>query len=310
MHVAVVGVGALGRAFGVRLATSGNVDVDFVTRDGRQESSAIAIERVGGERLTLDSPAYATEIPAHADVVLVCVRADQLNLALLSTLQRGPSVPVVMMTPMLPLTCARVDAALPGRLFPATTSVGAYVNASGVTRHWVSRSTATLVEEPRSADPALSGLLRALQAAGIGARFELAVHETGAATAIAALPLFLGLDAAGSIDALLGEKPLFRMTSEALKEAHALAERCGRIAPGIRALERFLGPVAIRMGLALGRRRSPEIIAFVEERFGRGGHAQNVALGAEMLALAEEKRSPCEAVRALLGRVSAVSPGP
>jgi len=291
VHVAVVGVGALGRAFGVRLATCGKVDVDFIGRSAprERESVGVTVERVGGERLTLDGPSYRAEIPAHADVILTCVRAEQLDEALLSILQRGPAVPVVMMTPMLPRTYARIAAALPGRLAPAATSVAGYVNASGVTRYWVSRSTATLIEEPRAADPALSGLVSALGAAGIGARFELAVHETGAASAIALLPLFMGIDAAGSIDALLGE-------------------RCGKIAPNVRSLERFLGPIAIRMGLALGRRRSPEIIAFVEERFGRGGHAQNLALGAEMLAIAEEKRMPCESIRGLLGRVSSVAP--
>jgi ketopantoate reductase len=304
VHVAVLGAGALGRVLGVRLAALAKVDVDFVVRESRLGSGAIAIERASGEALTLAVPSYASHVPAHADAVIVCVRADQVDAGLVAALQQGPAVPVVVMTPMLPRTYARASAALPGRVVAGMSSVTGYTNAAGVTRHWISRSAKTLIDEPRPADPVLGALVAALGISGIDAGFELGVHEQSAATVIALLPLFVAIDAAGSIDALVGDGPLLDAMFRAIREARALAEQCGRIAPWASALDRFLGPVTVRVGLALGRRRSPELISFVEEHFGSHARAQNVALAAETLALADEKGAPCESFRALAVRLA------
>jgi 2-dehydropantoate 2-reductase len=326
VHVAVLGAGALGRIFGTRLATRGGVHVEFVVRDREPHAGArpidsqgenvgvlparrpIAIERVGGERvagerLTLDAPAFVLDVPAHADVVLVCVRADQLDAKLLATLERGPGVPVVFLTPMLPHTRARMETALPGRVVTAMTSVTGYTNADGVTRHWISRSTKTLLDEARPPEPVVLALLSALAAAGIEGRVELGAHETSAATVIAVLPLMLAIDAAGSIDSLLETGPLLSLLFRAIKEARALAARWGRLPGWALALDRFLGPVTLRVGLALGRRRSAEIISFVEAKFGRAARGQNVVLAAEVLALAHEKGTPSASVRALAERL-------
>ena len=303
MHVAVLGAGALGRILGVRLALRAQAEVDFVVRASQLGGGAIAIERVAGESLTLDVPSRVTEIPPHADVVIACVRANQLDDDLIALLRRGPSVPVAIVTPMLPRTYARMEAALPGRVVAAVPGITGYTDAAGVTRHWISRTARTLFEEPRRPEPILSALLEALGGAGIDARFELGAHESSAATVIAVLPVFLAIDAAGSIDALLEDAPLSRTMFRAVKEARALADRCGEIASWARALDRFLGPLTLRVGLALGRRRSPEIVSFVEERFGRRARAQNVALAAEVLELAGEKGVASEALRDLAGRL-------
>jgi hypothetical protein len=244
-----------------------------------------------------------TAIPAHADVVLVCVRGDQLDETLVAMLRAGPSVPVVAITPMLPRTYARMQAQLGTRLFAAMSSVVGYTDASGVTRYWVSGTAKTLIDEPRTKEPALVGLVEALVRAGIDARFEPAVHETNAATTILFLPLTFGLDIAGSIDGLMSDAPLLAMTFRAGEEARALADRCGKVAFWAGLLTRFLGPRTIRIGLALGRSRSPEAIAFVEEHFGRKAHAQNVAMAAEACSLAEEKATPHGALDELLARL-------
>ena len=72
MHVAVVGAGALGAVYGVRLAKSG-VTTSFVVREARaQKAGALALEQIDHEHRkdTLDSPSYVTSVPADADVVL------------------------------------------------------------------------------------------------------------------------------------------------------------------------------------------------------------------------------------------------
>jgi ketopantoate reductase len=317
VHVAVLGAGALGRIFGVRLATRGKVDVDFVVRESRLSEAAgtagpIAIERVqGGERLSLATPSFVAEVPAHADVVLGCVGAHQLGGDFISLLQRGPHVPVVIVTPMLPRTHARVEAALPGRVVPAFTNVTGYVNESGVTRHWISRSMKMLFDEAHGARtarepqrPVMDDLLAGLAAAGIEGRIELGVQEASASGVIAILPLLIAIDAGGSIDALMGQGPLLATMFRAIKEARTLAERCGQVPGWARTLDRFLGPLTLKVGLALGRRRSPEIVSFVEASFGRRARAQNAFLAEELLALADEKGVPCPSVRALAGRLT------
>ncbi len=303
MHIAILGAGALGRALGARLATLGKVDVDFVVREARlrvARDGAIALERVGGDALTLAKPSYVASLPAHADAIVVCVRANQLDDALIGALQQGPSAPVVVVTPMLPKTRARVAAALPGRLFAAMSNVTAYTNAAGVTRHWVSRSTRFLIDEPRPADAALTGLATALGSAGIDAGFALGAHEMSAAVVLAMLPIFIATDIAGSVDALVGDRKLLKLAAGALTEARALAERCGAVPPWVRLLDRFSGSLTAKVGLALAQSRSPEIVSFVSDHFGRKSHAQNVALGAELLALAAEKGAPSGSIRALV----------
>ncbi len=304
MHVAVVGVGSLGRVFGVRLANAG-VAVDFVVRDAAlaAKGGAIRIEQVHVDPMTLERPSWVTSIPAHADVVLVCVRGDQLDDALIDLLRAGPSVPVVTVTPMLPRTFARVQAALGTRLAAAMSSVVGYTNASGATRYWISKVAKTLIDEPPAREPALTAFAEALGRSGIEAAFEPGVHETNAATTILFLPLTFGLDAAGSIEALLDDAALSATTFRASDEARALAERCGKVAFWVSLVTRFLGPRTIRMGVAMLRNRSPEAVAFIEEHFGRKGRAQNIAMAAEACAIAEEKGTAHRALDELLVRL-------
>ena len=98
-----------------------------------------------------------------------------------------------------------------------------------------------------------------------------------------------------------------------MKEARRSPSGAGRSRSGSGRSTRFAGPVTTRhgVGLALGRRRSPEIISFVEEHFGRRAHPQNLVMGAEIVAFADEKEAPHESLRAprradlLVGRVVA-----
>jgi ketopantoate reductase len=303
VHVAVVGAGALGRIYGVRLASVAKVDVAFVVRGGTSRG-AMAIERVGAEALRLESPSYVAAVPPHADAVLLCVRAEQIDDALLGGLVEGPKVPVVVMTPLLPKKRAHLAAALGGRAFSAMTNAWGYANAAGVIRYWIAKTAKLLVDEPRPADPALDALLGAFCVAGFDSAFQLGVHELSAATSVAIVPLFLAIDAAGSIDALAGDKKLLKLAFDAISEGRALAERYGALPGWVRMLDRFGGPVAAKVGLALGRKRSPEMVSFVDEHFGRKIHAQNVAMGRELLELAAEKKMNAAALRLLVDRVS------
>jgi len=306
MHVAIVGAGALGRVYGVRLAVSG-VTVTFVVRPARQaEQTPFKLVRIDGDRRedTLASPTRSATLPPSADCVVVCVRADQLDAPLHAELAGLPNVPVVMLTPMLPAEYAALERALGGkRLFAAMPGVVAYVNELDVTRYWVPRIAPTLVDEPRPPDPAVTALVDALVASGLPARLELGVHETNPATTVAFIPLFMGIDAAGGIDALLGDDALLGMTLDAGKDGLALSRRLGKAAPWAGLLTRFAGRRTLRIGLAIARRRSKEAVAYVEEHFGHKLHTQNVAMAGAMVRLATEKGTPNVALRALLERL-------
>ena len=154
MHAAVIGAGALGRVYGARLATRGGVGVTFVVRPARVATSGkMVLERVDerDDVLVLPAPDYAAEVPAHADVVLVCVRGDQLDAALAALLLRGPDVPAVMMTPMMPADYARMTSALGERVVAAMPGVVAYVRQDDVVRCWLPRMAPTLLDETRPA---------------------------------------------------------------------------------------------------------------------------------------------------------------
>src|SRR5438874_9980179 len=112
MHVAIVGAGSLGRVYGVRLAIDAAVTVSFVVRPNRLRDGAMRIERIDRDQKVhaLASPARVARVPGDADVALVCVRADQLDDALVALLGES-SAPLVMLTPMLPPDAARMKRA-------------------------------------------------------------------------------------------------------------------------------------------------------------------------------------------------------
>ena len=299
MHVAVLGAGALGRVFGVRLAHAG-VDVDFVVRPSQMGGGAIRIEKIdGGDALEIAAPSRVTAIPAHADAVIVCVRVEQIDEAI-AALLAGPAVPAVVMTPILTKTYARAREAVGARFLPAVSSVTGYVNEDGVARYWVSKSASTTIDAPKSVDPALSDLVAALGRAGIASRLEMGVHESAPATAIVFASLVIALDVAGSVDGFVSDKPLRELAFRANDEARALADKVGALAPWTSLLTKFIGPFVLRMSVALVKRSAPEGITFMERKFGRPNRAQNRVTGGEMLALAKEKGTPHAALGELV----------
>jgi ketopantoate reductase len=314
MHVAIVGAGSLGCVYGVRLAVVARETVSFVVRPARLGDGAMRLERIDGDRAieTLEAPARVTEVPPDADVVLVCVRGDQLDESLVALLDRGPNVPLVMLTPMMPNDYDRLRATLGARVVSAMPSVvsyaSAYANGRMTTRYWLPRPATTLLEEPLGgADPALSALVRSLEQAKIRARFAMGVHEDNPATTIAFMPLAMGLDAAGGLDALLADDALLTLTLRAADEAGALAKRVGNVAAWASIIMKFVGPFTMKIGVSLGRKASPEAMGYVEEHFGRKVHAQNVTIANAIVELARAKGTPHEALRDLAARLGATT---
>jgi ketopantoate reductase len=307
VHVAIVGAGALGRVYGVRLAQRGGATVTLVVRPERaRQRQPIRIEHIDGdgEVDTWSEPALAATVPEGADVVLVAVRTDQLDGSLDAILDRSNAL-IVVLAPMMPADASRLGARYASRLRAAMVGVVAYVNAAGTCRYWLPRSATTLIDDGggAAATPAAEDLAKALVLAGIRTRIEPRVQESNLATTVAIVPAAMGIDAAGSIDALLADKKLRDLTVAAVKEGLALSGKLGTGASWLGYVTPFVGTTMLRVGVSLGRSASPEAFAYVEEHFGRKLHAQNVAMGREVIELARSKGVGCEAMEGLLRRL-------
>lgn len=305
MHVAIVGAGALGRVYGVRLAGVG-IGVSFVVRPAKARSAEpMRIERIDGNRATheIAKPELVASIPSHADVVLVAVRAEQVDAPLEALLEARPAVPIVMMTPLMPAVFERLVRGLGMRVLAAMPGVVAYITDQGVTRYWLPRVAPTLVDEPRPPVAVVNELVHALTASGLPARLELGVHEMNPATTVSFIPLAMAIDAAGGIDPLLSDNALLKVALAAANEGFELSRRIGKSASWVGLLTRFAGPRMIRLGVGLARRGAPEAVSYVETHFGRKLHAQNVAMADAMVDLAHQKGVKSDAIGALRERL-------
>jgi 2-dehydropantoate 2-reductase len=303
VHVAVVGAGALGIVYGTLLAKVG-VEITFVVRPARvAEQAPFVLERVDGDQARHTFQARrASEVPPDADVILVCVRAEHLDDALFALLGTS-SAPSVFLTPMFPHDLARARAALGHRVIPAMPSVVAYLAASGAVRYWLPHVAATLLEETKPPRAELEALVKSLNEAGITSRIEMGVHETNAATTVTFIPVTMGIDAAGGIDALMENQELLDVVLRAVDEGITLGRTLGKAAGWSDVFMKFASPFTLRIGLGLAKRRSPEAVLYVEEHFGRKLHAQNVRMAEAMVELAREKGVPHAALEQLLARL-------
>ena len=311
MKFAVVGAGALGSIYALRLA-----QVAPVTRVVRELSRAprrILAERVGassgGE--AHDAPPAALEIPDDVGVVLVAVRVDQLDDALLDRLAKGdaPLRVVVVLTPLLPQLLARVQEKLGDRLVVAMPGIVAYAPDDATPagelhlRYWTPKSAPTMLEARAQGDPrssVVNDVAQAFVAAGIPCGVQPHVATINAATTVAFFPLLLAVQASqGSIATLLADGKLLRLALDAGKEARALAKTIGDLASFASLLLSFAGPFTVRAGVKLARMRAPESIVFLEKHFGTKLRAQNSIMRAWIEELATTRGVGIDALRKL-----------
>lgn len=292
MHVSIVGAGALGRIYGVRLAEKGE-QIAFLVRPERVgETANFVIERVNADhrRDAIERPVRVAEVPRETQGVLVAVRFDQLDGALAERLRGAPQVPIVILTPLLPRQRATLEQAIGRRVVPGMPSASGYLDDRDVVRYWLPRVASTLFEEPEAredgaAKSALEELCRRVDRAGIPAHLAREVMALNVATTTAFFPLAAAIDAGHGVDGVLGDKDLLATVIEAAHETGALAHKLGKVAPWAEILMKFVGPYTLKPGVTLARRLSPEAVKFVEMHFGSKLHAQHLAMGESVLAL-------------------------
>ena len=301
MRVDIVGAGALGSVYGARLARAGS-DVHVVARRARP-AEVIRLERVDGrdDPITWAAPERTERVSSAADVVLVCVRYEDLDAA--GAALSGAAAPVVVMTPMMPQDHARLSAIAPGRVVPAMPSVVSYRNDAGVIRYWLPRSATTLIEK-RTPAGAEATIATEIERAGIRSKLVTGVLARNVATTVAFVPLAMAIDVAGGIDAVLADDRLLTLALAACEEGRALGRTVGQAEAWATVVLRFAGPRLLRASVGLARRRVPEAYSYVDRHFGRKLHAQNLAMGARIVELAREHGTRASAIAELLGRLA------
>ncbi|MEI7895227.1 MAG: hypothetical protein WCI05_19175, partial [Myxococcales bacterium] len=244
----------------------------------------LRLERVEGSSFVWESPSWAVKVPDDADLVLVCVRYEQLDADLVRLLEAGPKVAIVVLTPMLPTDLARLSERLP--IVAAMPGVVAYFSEPGVLRYWLPRLALTCIDVAHVHAGAIDVLVDSLNDAGIRAAVVEGTRTTNPSTTLSFVPLTMALDVAGGVDALLNDRDLLKLACDAVQEGRTLASRIGNVQPWAGLLLRFVTPTTVRAGVMLARARSAEAVRYVEHHFGRKLHAQNVAMAAGMLDLA------------------------
>jgi 2-dehydropantoate 2-reductase len=299
MHVTIVGAGALGRIYGVRLAAVGE-QVSFLVREARlAETAPFIIERVHGDkrRDVIERPARVAAIPASTSAILVAVRFDQLEGegSAAACLRGAPAVPIVLLTPLLPKQRVALEQAIGRKVVPGMPSASGYLDDRDVVRYWVPRVAATLLDEPGGQSPdeirmraAVEELARRIDKAGIPAHLARDVASLNVATTVAFFPLIAAIDAGEGIDGVLADKELVGSVIDAAKECEALAHQLGKTASWAHLLMRFVGPYTLKPGITLARTVAPEAVKFVEAHFGPKLHAQHLAMGDTILALGRD----------------------
>lgn len=306
MKVAVLGAGALGAVYGVRLAKHAGVDVTFVVRPARVSSKdPIAIETVRKSvRDVIESPARSAVVPPDADVIVLTVRTDDLD-ALREPIGGG-AAPIVILTPMLPNEWERMRLAFGDRVFAAMPSVVAYARKEdGVVRYWRPPAP-TKIDEPRasaSGSEIVHELADALSRAGMRTKLELGVHETNPATTVCFIPIGMLIAVAGGALALAEDDTLLSLATRTCREGVRLAHRIGRPEIWAPLTPVLAAPWALRGWLRGLAQWAPEALFYADEHFGRKLAAQHRAMIRDMIALASSKGLPHEAFDELSRRL-------
>lgn len=312
MRIAIVGAGALGRAYGVRLALAGE-DVRFVVRPARAANpEPFVIEQVNGdkERGILDHPTLVTSVPADSEIILVAVHLDHIvkteapegSTSVPSLLAAAPNVPIVSLTPLLFKQVGALEATSKKTVLPAMPGVTGYIDDRGALRYWIPRLAMTFFDK-RGEKTAVEELARKLTRLGIPTQLEKDVGALNAATTIAFFPFTAALGIAGSVDAVLGDKELVHAVLESVKECEALAKKVGRVASWAQVLARFIGPFTLKPGVSLARVIAPESVKFVEAHFGPKLGEQHQVVGAAILELGRERGIAMNEFQKLLARM-------
>jgi 2-dehydropantoate 2-reductase len=312
MHIAVVGAGALGSVYGVRLAACTRAAVSFVVRPARAESrEPITIEQGGlykrGLRERIEQPERGAHIARNADLVLLAVGTEHLEETYDKL--RETDAPIVVLSPMMPADFAKMRRAFGDRVHAAMPTVVAYASGGqgdrgSVVRYWLIPSP-TRIDLPCQGrrGQVVRSFANALDQAGLATQLEARVYETNPATTVCFLPMAMAISIAGGVEALCSDADLLAITAKACRESVRLARRIGRPLPFATLAPLAASAPALRSAVAMLRRLSPEALSYLDLHFGQKLRTQNDIMLRNMVDLARDKDLPHSALRKLGGKL-------
>lgn len=320
MRIAIVGAGALGLIYGVRLAQPCSYrerhDVTFVVRPARlAETHPFRIESAVpfGRALSVEAPRRATRIPDDVDVALVTLRFDNVT-APEADLVRAVAAPsrtlVVVLSPVFAEQREHLERLVGGPVVPAMPGVSGYADERGVIRHWVPPVAPTMIDDGSvggSTDASLAmrhALVEALREAGLPALLVPEVAALNAATTTSFFPAIAAVAIAGDVASLAHDAELVDLVVAATKECAVLAGELGPVAAWAGLGTSLLGPKALRAGATLGRLLAPEAVHFVDVHFGPKLLAQHLSMGRHIAGLAAERGVAVPALDAICERLA------
>ena len=139
-----------------------------------------------------------------------CERSNSMPVSM-TLLVAGPGVPVIVFTALLPSDFDRLVRVHGSRILAAMPGVVAHIDGDRC-RYWLPKVAPTLIDEVKPVAAVVAELGPANSTArGMPARIRPGVRETTLATTVSFVPLAMGIDAAGGVDALLGDRSLVRV---------------------------------------------------------------------------------------------------
>ncbi len=323
MRIAIIGAGALGQIYGVRLAERN--DVTYVVRPSRvAETRSFRLESAMpfGSARDQAAPKRADRIPEDTEVAILTVRFDTIaapDADLARVLAAPARTMVVSLSPIFAEQRATLEKLVGHHVVSAMPGVSGYEDERGVVRHWVPAVASTLIDdgtarygtkkdiernEAAHEDVALRvELARALSKAGLPARLERDVESLNAATTTSFFPVIAAVAIGGDVAGLVADAELVTLVLDACKETDALAAKLGKTAAWAGLLTSFLGPLTFKAGTALATRLAPEAVHFIDVHFGPKLRAQHVLMGRHIIELAIAREVDVPALRALCKRL-------
>jgi pyrroline-5-carboxylate reductase len=232
LRVCILGAGALGQAYALACARGG-AHVTLLNRE--KQATEVALR---GRRLTFPRREdkfqvdWATALPTASDAILVCVRAEQIDDALLTQLAQASSPPtaVIFVTPVMPERAERVKAVLPHAQHSMPSLIAEFID--GEVAYWVA-PTPTLFSADEQTLPAVTRLIDSLRKGGVSSKRKVNLAAYANATTIAFFPIQLALLREPRMAAWRHTQGLLRATAHSLGLTRALAKAIGHGDPGL-----------------------------------------------------------------------------
>lgn len=302
--VAVVGPGALGKAYAFALAHVG-ARVVLVYRNARPSPTETlrAVKMPLGRKVRSCEVAVSHDIPA-CDVVLITLRNEDLDsaqLERLAALTAAPQAPlIVVLTPLLPRGIEWLRARLPEALLAVPTLAAEIDDGPRpVLRYWASALVAAPIEAPAFDHPTFSALVHYCRKAGLGLRACKDVAERGPATTIAFFPIQLALSKHDRLAAWPACPALMSEVRAALRQCRALACHVGPVEVPVALLTALASTRFGLWGLCRMSRFAPRLSAFLGRHFGHKLLRQHQRFVTELSEIAGAAALPLDHLQAL-----------